>query len=314
MAVQHGVLGSRQALELGLPSDSIETLLRTGRWQRLHRGVYATFTGSPSREALLWAVLVRAGPDAALSHETAAELFGFARHFGGPASPIHVTVPRYRRLHQIPGAILHRVENVAVWRHPYLLPPRTRVETTILDLAGSSQTADEAFGWICRAVGKGLTNADRLCDAIRPRVNLRWRAMILESLEDVGLGVRSNLEFRYVRGVERAHGLPEAGRQVRVVRSGRPCYLDNFYAEWLVGVELDGLVAHPPGERWRDFRRDNAGAADGIMTLRYGWADVTGRPCGVAGQVAAVLRRRGWAGGARACGPLCAAREQSDRA
>ncbi|HEY2280231.1 MAG TPA: type IV toxin-antitoxin system AbiEi family antitoxin domain-containing protein [Streptosporangiaceae bacterium] len=314
MAVQNGVLGSRQALESGLPSDSIETLLRTGRWQRLNRGVYATFTGSPSREALLWAVLVRAGPDAALSHETAAELFGFARHFGDRAAPIHVTVPRDRRSHQIPGAILHRVGNVAVWRHPYLLPPRTRVEPTILDLVGSSETAEEAFGWMCRAMGKGLTNTDRLYDAIQLRRNLRWRAVILESLGDVERGVRSNLELRYVRGVERAHGLPEAGRQVRVLRLGRPCYLDNFYAEWLVGVELDGLVAHPPGERWRDFRRDNAGAADGITTLRYGWADVTGRPCQVAGQVATVLQRHGWAGRARSCGVSCVAREQVNRA
>jgi hypothetical protein len=107
--------------------------------------------------------------------------------------------------------------------------------------------------------------------------------------------------------VERAHGLPRAGRQVRVVRGGRVCYLDNLYGEVQVGVELDGVVAHPPGERWRDFQRDNAGVVDGIVTLRYGWADVTGRPCEVAGQVAAVLRGRGWAGYARPCGPSCAA-------
>ena len=132
---------------------------------------------------------------------------------------------------------------------------------------------------------------------------------MLDALEDVEQGVRSNLEYRYVRGVERPHGLPRARRQVRVVRSGRVCYLDNLYDEFLVGVELDGLVAHPPGERWRDFRRDNAGAADGIVTLRYGWADVTGRPCEVAGQVAAVLRRSGWPGTARACGPSCASRQ-----
>jgi hypothetical protein len=63
---------------------------------------------------------------------------------------------------------------------------------------------------------------------------------------------------------------------VRVVRGGRVCYLDNLYGEGQVGVELDGVVAHPPGERWRDFQRDNAGVVDGIVTLRYGWADVAG--------------------------------------
>ncbi|HEY0716657.1 MAG TPA: hypothetical protein VGD68_03500 [Streptosporangiaceae bacterium] len=140
------------------------------------------------------------------------------------------------------------------------------------------------------------------------RSTLRWRAPVLESLADVQQGVRSNLEHRYVRGVERPHELPRAQRQVRMVRAGRVCYLDNLYPAWLAGVELDGLVAHPPGERWRDFRRDNAGAADGVITLRYGWADVTGRPCEVAGQIAEVLSRRGWTGSARACGPECAAR------
>ena len=265
-------------------------------------------------EALLWAALVRAGPGSMVSHMTAADLFGFAELPPIVDRPFTSQFPGTGTRDRFPELSSTARGTRTDGRHPYLLPPRTRVEATILDLVEDADTIEDAFAWICRAAGKGLTNADRLRREIGRRDNVRWRAVVLESLEDVERGVRSNLEFRYVRGVERAHGLPEAGRQVRVVRSGRPCYLDNFYAEWLVGVELDGLVAHPPGERWRDFRRDNAGAADGIMTLRYGWADVTGRPCEVAGQVAAVLRRRGWAGGARACGPLCAAREQSNRA
>jgi very-short-patch-repair endonuclease len=166
---------------------------------------------------------------------------------------------------------------------------------------------------MCRAVGKRLTNAERLHDAISQRGALRWRKVMLDALEDVEEGVRSNLELRYVREVERPHGLPRAQRQVRVVRSGRVYYLDDLYTAYEVGVELDGLVAHPPGERWRDFRRDNAGAADGIITLRYGWADVTGRPCEVAAQVAAVLRRRGWAGSVGSCGPSCAASRRPAR-
>ena len=95
-------------------------------------------------------------------------------------------------------------------------------------------------------------------------------------------------------------------RQARVVRDGQVRYLDNLYQDQLVGVELDGRAAHPVGERWRDYRRDNAGATDGIITLRYGWSDVTGEPCQVARQVAAVLTQRGWPGPARRCGSGCA--------
>ena len=303
IALQRGVIGRRQALGSGLTADRIETLLRTGRWRGLHRGVYAAFTGEPSRDALLWAALVRAGPDAMLSHQTAAGLYDFADKSDGP---IHVTVPRDgSHPGRIRGAVVHRVRRAQDARHPYLLPPRTGIEATVLDLAESARTLDEAFGWLCRATGKWLTTADRLRPAMGQRPTMRWRAELLGSLDMIGGGVRSSLEHRYVRDVEGPHGLPRARRQARVVRYAKPCYLDNLYEAYLVCVELDGLAAHPPGERWRDFRRDNAGAVDGIITLRYGWLDVTGAPCQVAAQVAAVLRRRGWTGAPQPCGPSC---------
>ena len=72
-------------------------------------------------------------------------------------------------------------------------------------------------------------------------------------------------------------------------------------------VELDGRVAHPGEARWRDIHRDNASAAAGMITLRYNWADITSDPCRVAGEIAVVLRRRGWTGRIRACGPACTA-------
>jgi hypothetical protein len=308
IALQRGVIGRQQALGSGLAADTIETLLRTGRWRRLHRGVYAAFTGQPGREALLWGTLVRAGPDAMLSHQTAAELFGLADESGGP---IHITVPRDGgHPGRIGNAVVHRVGRARDARHPYFLPPRTGVEATVLDLAASARTLDEAFGWLCRATGKWLTTADRLRLVMLRRPAMHWRAELLGSLDMVRDGVRSSLEHRYVRDVERPHGLPRAVRQARVVRYGKPCYLDNLYEDCLVCVELDGLAAHPPGERWRDFRRDNAGAVDGIITLRYGWSDVTGSPCEVAAQVAAVLRQRGWTGVPGRCGPACRTRAE----
>ena len=66
------------------------------------------------------------------------------------------------------------------------------------------------------------------------------------------------------------------------------------YQAYGVVVELDGQVAHPVEFRWRDIRRDNASAVDGQQTLRYGWADVTERPCQAAAEVGAVLAGHGW--------------------
>jgi very-short-patch-repair endonuclease len=300
---QSGVIGRRQALRLGVQVDVIEGLLRTRRWQRLHQGVYATFTGEPGRDAWLWAVILRAGPDAMLSHRTAAGLSGLTEY---PGEVVHVIVPPDRRPKPIPGAIVHRLDRPRTARHPVLLPPRTRVEDTVLDLVAEARSVDEAMAWVFRAVGQRLTTAERIRSTMSARPRMHWRPELAACLDDAADGVRSNLEHRYVLSVERPHGLPTAQRQVRIVRDGRARYLDNLYRPQLVCVELDGRAAHPPGERWRDYRRDNAGATDGIITLRYGWSDVTGQPCRVAAQVAAVLTRRGWPGRPRRCGPACA--------
>ena len=88
--LQYGVISRGQALECGISEDAIRVRLRNGRWQRLAAGVYATFSGEPPRLAFIWAGLLAAGPDAAISHQTAAELYQLGRR---PARAIHVTVP-----------------------------------------------------------------------------------------------------------------------------------------------------------------------------------------------------------------------------
>ncbi len=59
---------------------------------------------------------------------------------------------------------------------------------------------------------------------------------------------------------------------------------------------LDGNGTHGADTRWWDVRRDNAAAANGIVTLRYSWFDVTQTPGRVAAEVARVLADRGFTG------------------
>lgn len=299
---QRGVLSRAQALGSGLGWDTVRWRLRAGDWQRLYRGVYVTFTGEPGREAVLWAALRRAGPAAVLSHYTAAELSQLAAR---PSPLVHVTVPRQQHVREIPGVVIHRSSRIEAARHPTLMPPRTRIEETTLDLAGTAAGLDDAFGWLARACGGRQTTPDLLRAALGQRARMRWRAELTAALTDIGDGAHSVLELRYVRRVERAHRLPRAQRQARIVRDGRTQYRDALYAEFGVAVETDGEVAHPLQSRWRDQHRDNTGAIEGIVTLRYSWSDVTRRPCQVAGEVAGVLQQRGWRGTPHPCTPAC---------
>lgn len=299
---QEGVFARWQASALALDLQAVEALLRSGRWQRPRRGVYAAFTGPLSRGAQMWSAVLRAGPDAVLSHESAAELDGFAP---GPSALMHVTVPLAQRVVKLPGVVVHRSGRLDIVRHPVRRPPRTRVEETALDLAQTARTFDDAFGWISRPCNGRLTTSALIRAAMQSRGRVRWRAALDLALTEIADGVMSVLENRWVRDVERAHGLPAAERQVQVIRAGVPYYLDNLYRELAIGVELDGAAYHPTDDRWRDIGRDNELAADGILILRYGWADIHSRPCETAIQFGAVAVQRGWTGSLRRCGPSC---------
>ena len=306
---QHGIIARWQTASLDRRIWPIESYLRYGRWQLLYRGVYAAFTGPPSRAAVLWAAVLRAGPGAILSHESAAELDKLTDE---PSHTVHVMISSTRRVNvpadgtgRMPRIVIHHSARIDRARHPARTPPRTRIEETAIDLTQATLRLDEATAWVTRACARRLTTAELLAAAMAARPQLRWRTELTAALDEAATGLHSKLETRYVRQVEQPHGLPSAVRQAASKAGQRNRYLDDLYQDFGVCVELDGRAAHPAEARWRDIHRDNASAALGIVTLRYGWADITADPCRVAAEIGHVLRQRGWQGRIHPCGPTC---------
>ncbi len=286
----------------GLSRHAIEARLASGRWQRLYRGVYLTFSGPIPRTARLWAAIVRTGDDAVLSHHTAAEAWQLSDRV---TSLIHVSVPRQAGPLEIPGVAVHYSSRLPGARHPARLPPRTMLEETVLDLASIAATAEDAVAWAIKACQRRLTTPERIGGAMAARHRVRWRRDLEGALTEVSEGVHSPLELRYKKDVEGKHGLPRAERQVLITRDRRRQYHDVRYVKYGVCVELDGVAAHPDESRRRDSSRDNASTLDGILTLRYDWISVAYHPCSVALDVGRLLANRGWPGGVRACAPAC---------
>jgi hypothetical protein len=307
---QRGIVDRQQALHLGFTVSRIEHRLKSGHWQRVYEGVYATFSGPLPREARLWAAVRRAGEGALLSHETAAEVQGL---IDKPASSdIHLTVAKRRRPLQgkpVRGIVIHRSDQSrpqfpgGSWKLP-----RTRLEDTVLDLVTSAATFERGYSWIARAISRDLVTIGMLRAALADRNRVRWRAWLAGALEDAREGVNSSLELRYVRDVERAHGLPAGQRQARRTLGGKAHYKDNWYAEGRVAVEVDGAAYHEGGRAEADKDRDNLNlAADAVQTFRFGPVGVTERACESAALVAATLRRNGWTGIPHPCRrPGCA--------
>ena len=172
-------------------------------------------------------------------------------------------------------------------------PWRTTLEETILDISMSA-SVDETFALLGRAFQRRLTTEE----ALRGRLSLRARHPRRELLQlvlgDVAAGAESAMEIRYVRDVERAHGLPTGVRQFSPRRDGYQLH-DIGYAEQRVLVELDGRLGHEGLGRagqgrdsrssWRHVRMaDDAG----VLARRRRLSVRPGLDTG------AILASRGW--------------------
>ena len=298
---QLGVLARAQCLALGMTSDAIRWMLHSRRWQRVHLGVYATHVGPLDWRARVSGALLYCGEGAVASHRTAARLHGLVDQ---DPDGIEVLIPANRRVIRPSQVAVATCADVASRTAPSPWPSRTTVEDTVLDMAERGD-ADNAIAWLSKAGQRRRTTTARLAEALDRRARHRWRELLVDALGDVADGVESVLEYRYVRRVERPHGLPEARRQRVVLTGGRRRRTDNDYEPFGVVVELDGRLGHEGEGIFRDRTRDNSTTVSGKASLRFGWADVDAQPCEVAQDVAVLLWSRGWRGQLARCGVGC---------
>ena len=219
--------------------------------------------------------------------------------------PIHGVVERHRHLVEPDSLRVHRGQYAYESVQWNLSPPRVRYEQAVVDVAASASSELAAIALLGRAVQCRRTTARRLLGALRSRRRTPRGSWMAEVLDDVAQGTCSVLEHGYLTRVERPHGLPRARRQSTADgRVGR-IYRDASYDENLE-VELDGRLDHDSAEgRDRDFDRDLLTQVQGSNTVRLSWGQVFDRPCWTAGQLAALLKRLGWTGSPRPCGPTC---------
>lgn len=278
----------RQVLAFG--SDRV-----IGRWlaeRRLTpitRGVYALGDGGWRQQA--WAGILLGGRYAVLGGSAAAYLSGLIREppeqvtvFVGPDAQIR----RDRRWRFIRGA-----------RQGVGSPRRTPAARTVVDLAGELGM-DELAALVSMAIGRRLATPTTIMGVLAAVERHPCRALLSEIVDGGAAGVRSALEWRYLRDVERAHGLPRSKRQ----QGPGGKRTDVWYEAYNVIVELDGRPYHEGVAAWRDLDRDNQHEVLVQRTLRYVWAPVAVRPCQVMREVVAVLHQQGWPGRPHPC-PRC---------
>ncbi|MGZ0151695.1 hypothetical protein ACXJJ3_31880 [Kribbella sp. WER1] len=298
---QDQIVSRAQLLAAGWSEPRIRKSLRNKRWRTVHPGVYVAHTGGIGYAARLLAALLYAGPEAGWSHYSAAEQLGLLKP--DPDRQVYVTIPEYRKVRPQPGLVIRRDEYWAD-RLAGVAPPRRTPAHAVLDVVGITPTLDKAAAVVAEACQSGRVGAEDLLHALGERRRLRHRGSLRPIIADVVAGSHSLLELRYLRDVERRHGLPRGQRQ----RSVDGTFTDVHYDGFELNVELDGRLHLVPQQRWRDLERDNRATLRSESTLRYGWFDVTNRPCDAAVQVLQVLRRTNPSLTARPCSPTCPVR------
>jgi AbiEi antitoxin C-terminal domain/Protein of unknown function (DUF559)/Transcriptional regulator, AbiEi antitoxin len=285
VARQHGVITRSQLLELGFSPSAIQHRIARGRLHRLWNGVYAVGRPELSREGRWLAAALACGPDAVLSHGSAAALWGIREEQPGP---IEVSVPqaavrrrpgiRVRRRAHLDGDDVTERDGV-----PLTSPVRTVVDLAPrLSLVALERTINEA-------ANLDLVSPDELREAIEHKGGQRGVARLRTVLDRRTFRLtRSHLE-RLFLPLAAQSGLPPPETRVDL----RGFEVDFYWRDLDLIVETDGLRYHrTPAQQARDRLRDQVHAAAGLMTVRFTHEQVRHQRQHVVRTLRAVAARR----------------------
>ena len=249
----HGVVTTAQLLGAGFDDSAIARRVAKGWLRRLHRGVYlvGALETELTRPA---AALLAVGPNAALSHRTAAVLWELLPP--RPADPIQITLLSANRRSRA-GVEIHRAAQ---------LDTRTRHG---LRLTSPAQTLAQLTG-----ADYERAHNEALIRRLIPR----------DEATDTGM-TRSEAERRLLARIRKA-GLPRPRTNVKVCGHE----VDLYWPEQRLVVEFDGWAYHCTRAAFeRDRERDAELQLAGERVLRVTNRQLEGAPERLVARFAAAL-------------------------
>jgi hypothetical protein len=285
---QHGVLTRRDLLGLGFSSKAIRHRRDTGRLHVVSRGVYAVGRRELTPDGRWMAAVLACGDGAALSHRSAAALWGIGSEL---RSRLDLTIRSDREVRR-PGLEVHTRPSLPArdFTRRRNIPLTTPVRT-LIDLATELED-----GPLERAVNQAdvhdLLDPEALREALVPRPGqpgVKRLAALLDRhtfrLSD------SELEICF-RPLAAEAGLPVPETKAWVLGFE----VDFHFPGLGLVVETDGLRYHrTPAEQARAVKRDQTHVAAGLRVLRFThWqiAYEAGYVVGVLGRTRATIGSR----------------------
>jgi predicted transcriptional regulator of viral defense system len=246
---QYGIVDHAELLGVGLSASAIHRWAADGRLHRLYRGVYAVGHTAVTGHGLWLAAVKACGPEAVLSHQSAAALWNL-RASSSPfidvttprrASPDGIRVHRVRQLHPEDRAVIDRI-------------PVTSLARTLLDMADvlsvrqlirAIEQAERLRLFdlnatkrlLARSNGRRVKTLQAAIAAVKgepPRVNSDWERDLLDFCDD--------------------HDIPKP--ELNVIVEGYE--VDALWREKKLIVELDSYAFHRSLRAFEHDRRKYA--------------------------------------------------------
>jgi hypothetical protein len=275
----HGYFTRTQLLEIGLGRAAIDYRVEIGRLIPVYAGVYAVGYVRRTPAARACAAVLACGEKAALSHGSAASLWGFSKHW---YAPFEVTAPSIRVRK---GIKVHRSRMLA--RRDVTRQVGIRVTTparTVLDnaprLAGKRLSR-----FVNDALRTPYLHVADLADVLNRNPNHPGTKRVLPY---VRTPTNSPLEDDFVEFAKR-YGLPTPVTNIYLLGYE----IDVLYPRERVIVEVDGYEFHSDRDSFeRDRKRDVVMLAADVVTVRLTKDRMHQEPVQEAGRLRAILAAR----------------------
>jgi very-short-patch-repair endonuclease len=277
-------LARRQLLELGFTEKVIDNRLATGRLHRVLPGVYAVGRPALTQHGRWMAAVLACGPDAVLSHLSAAALWEMVRTAN---EGIEVCVP-YRSVRRQPGIAVHRrmtLTDTDMSRYQGI--PVTSPVCTLVDLA-AKLNRHRLEAAINEADKLDLVDPEQLRSDVAGMKRRPGAKALRETLDYRTFTMTDSQLERLFLPIARRAGLPKplTGQYVNGFK------VDFYWPDLGLVVETDGLRYHrTPAQQARDRIRDQAHLAAGLVPLRFTRAQVRFEPAYVQATLEAVVSR-----------------------
>jgi Protein of unknown function (DUF559) len=293
LAQQDNVICRPQALRLISPK-SLRHRVTSGRWRPVYRGVLVAHNGPITDTQRLWIAVLAAGAGAPayLGGLTALISIGLRTI---QSSTVHVLLPAARKASVPTGVVVHRTRHLTDDDiGPSTQPPATMPARSVVDAVQWARTDDEARLIVASCFQQRLVDLADLDGVLARLTNARRRPLLLRTARDCAGGSESLGELDLLTLCRRG-GLPLPSRQAeRRDRSGRRRYLDAYFDDWRLVVEIDGAHHMNVGQMWDDSRRQNDLELAGYVVLRYPVFVVRLHPDRVIAEIRQALMAAGW--------------------